>query len=137
MSKNVKYIILAVLLLALVFIIVFGETVGVDIQLGSIMASIAAGFAAFKAKLFGPNQSVQEQIQTVETEHRKKRENWDLLKEEFDSKYNALKARMDYLDYKSALIAREIKDLDEVERQAIEDNHNLTDEEILERLRNF
>ena len=135
MNQNLKYILITIIILAVLSMFVFSESLGIEI--GALFASIAGGFAAFKAKLLGNTSSVAEQIEKVENEHATKREEWQLLKNEFDSKYNALKARMDYLDYKSALISSEILELDEHEKAAIQNNHNLSEEEILQRLRNL
>ena len=101
------------------------------INLGSIFASIAGGFAVFKSKLFG-GSSVQEQIALTESEHAEKRENWQNMKEEFNSKYSALKARMDYIDYKSAVILSQISDLDEEQKKAVKKDLAASHDELLE-----
>lgn len=132
MSKTVKYIIIAVVVLALVALFVYNDKV----NLGSIFAGIAGLYAAVKAKLFHTDP-LKERIGQIQDEHAMKREEWNTIKEEYESKFRALKARMDYLDYRSAKLANEIADLDETERQALQKNANLTDEEILARLRNF
>jgi hypothetical protein len=78
-----------------------------------------------------------ERVEAIESEHGIKRQEWNQVKEEYDSKFKAIKARMDYLDYRSAKISDQIGDLDEAERKAIEANNDLTDDEILERLNNL
>jgi hypothetical protein len=80
---------------------------------------------------------LKDRVEKIQEEHTLKREEWNRIKEEYDSKFRALKARMDYLDYRSAKISEEIGDLDTVEKQALQNNAKLTDEEILARLRNI
>lgn len=125
----------AAVILTIIVVLIFSEKLRIEI--GAIFAFIAGGFATLKSKLFKTSSNVDELIAEVEDEHAVKRQEWQNMKDEYDSKYNALKARMDYLDYKSALISQEISDLDEVEKNALERNHNLTEEEILSRLRNL
>ena len=79
---------------------------------------------------------MEEEISTIETEHAAKRKNWALMKEEYDSKFNALKARMDYLDYKSATIAKQISSLDTAQKEALKKNSNLSDDDLLDWLKN-
>jgi len=135
MSKTVKLIIWAVIILVIIALLVFSEQLRV--QIGAIFAAVAGGFATLKSKLFKSGKTVEDQIADIEEEHAVKREEWQQMKDEYNSRYNALKARMDYLDYRSALISQEIKDLDEIEIQALERNRNLSDEEILRRLRDL
>jgi hypothetical protein len=130
-----KYIIILIIVLAIVAVLIFNDHLGINI--GSIFAAVTGGFAAFRAKLFKNSPTLSEQISEVENEHAVKREEWTRLKEEYESKYAALKARMDYIDYKSAIITSEIKELDEFERKALQRNRQLSDEEILDRLRNL
>ena len=130
MSRTLKYILIGFAILVLLAIFLFGK----NIEFGAIIASITGGIAAMKAKLFGTS-SLSEKMAGVETEHSVKREEWQRVKEEYDSKINALKAWMDYLDYKSSKIAQELRDLDDVEKKILEKNRDITDEEILAFLR--
>ena len=133
MNKSLKSIIIVVLIVGVAALIIFKPEL-----IGQAFAALAGGFAAFKAKLFNSSRiNVEEEIASIETEHAAKRKNWELMKEEYDSKFEALKARMDYLDFRSAKISQELKDLDEVERKALEKNRNMTSEEKLEWLKNF
>lgn len=132
MSKTLKYIIIAVVILGLVALFIFSNKV----NLGAIFAGLAGTWAAVKARLFN-TESLQERVEQIQEEHGIKREEWNRIKEEYDSQFRAIKARMDYLDYRSAKISQEITDLDKAEQQALEGNAKLTDNEILERLRNL
>lgn len=129
MKKTIKYILIVVVVIVILAVLVFHEQLGIN--LGAIFASIAGGFAVFKSKLFN-SSSVEEQIAAVENEHAEKRENWQNIKEEFDSKYSALKARMDYIDYKSARILSEISNLDEEQKRAVKKDLSATNDELLD-----
>ncbi len=129
MNSTIKYILIVFVAVALVVLLVFSQKL--QIEIGAIFASIAGGFAAFKSKLFSSSDSVAKQIEDVENEHILKRQEWKNIKNEFDSKYNALKARMDYIDFKSAKILQEISELDDVQKQAIKKDLNMTNEELL------
>lgn len=132
MSKTVKYILLALVVLSVVALFVFNDNVSV----GAIIAGVTAVFAAVKSRLIH-NEPLSERIATIEGEHSIKRDEWNRTKDEYDSKFRAMKARMDYLDYKSKLISEQINDLDVAEQKVLEQNENLTDDEILERLNNL
>jgi len=132
MSKTIKYILLAGVILAIVALFIFNE----NVSIGAIVAGVTALFAAIKSRLLR-NDSLSESIATIENEHAIKRNEWDRTKEEYDSKFRAMKARMDYLDYRSKKIAAQIEDLDVAEQEALEVNERLSDEEILERLNNL
>ncbi|SNT28967.1 hypothetical protein SAMN05421640_3214 [Ekhidna lutea] len=136
MSKSLKTIIIVALAVGVVILLVFkGESVGEYI--GQIFAVLAGGFAAFKAKLFNSSKiNVEEEIEAIETEHATKRQNWELIREEYDSKFRAIKARMDYLDYKSATISKQLGNLDAAEKEALKKNTDLSDDELLDWLRN-
>lgn len=132
MSKTLKTILIVVVILSVVALIAF-----TDINLGAIFASMAGGFAAFKAKLFNNSKAnVEEQMAMVESEHLVKRQEWDRIKDEYDSRFKALQAKMEYIDYRTARISQEILDLDDKEAVALSENKNLTEEEILNRLLN-
>lgn len=132
MTKTVKFIILAAVILAVVALFVFNDNVSV----GGVIAGVTALFAAIKSRIFN-NEPLNERIATIEGEHSIKREEWNQTKEEYDSKFRAMKARMDYLDYRSKKISEQIEDLDDAEQEALKLNEQLTDEEILDRLNNL
>lgn len=132
MNKSLKTIIIVVVLVGVAVLLVFKSE-----YIGQAFAALGGGFAAFKAKLFNSSKiSVEEDISAIETEHTLKRNHWELMKEEYDSKIEALKARMDYLDYKSASISKQIGDLTTAEKEALKRNASLSDEELLNWLRN-
>jgi hypothetical protein len=118
--------------LGIIALFVFSDKV----SLGPIIAGIAGLFATIKSRLIHA-EPLSERVEAIESEHGIKRQEWNQVKEEYDSKFKAIKARMDYLDYRSAKISDQIGDLDEAERKAIEANNDLTDDEILERLNNL
>lgn len=131
MSKTLKYILIGALILGALAILAF-STVLKGVEVGTVFASLAAGFAAFKSKIFHSSADLDAQIAGVEQEHALKREDWNNLKDEFESKYNALKARMDFIDYKSAKILQEISELDETQKQAIKNDLNSTNKDLLD-----
>ncbi len=131
MNKTLKYILIAIVVLGIVAILAFSNILK-GIEVGAVFASIAAGFAAFKSKIFKSSIPVVQQIDEITNEHSQKRNEWNIIKEEFDSKYNALKARMDYIDYKSAKILSEISDLDEIQKQAIKKDLKSTNDQLLD-----
>jgi hypothetical protein len=132
MSKTIKYILIGAFVLGVIALFIFND----NLSMGAIIAGIAGLFATIKSRLINA-EPLSERIEAIETEHGVKRQEWDQVKEEYNSKFRAIKARMDYLDYRSAKISEQINDLDAAELDAIESNNNLSDEEILERLRNF
>lgn len=132
MSKTVKYILIALAILAIAALFLFSDKVSI----GAIIAGGAGLFAAIKARLL-QNDSLSEKVKLIEEEHGLKREEWNHIKEEYDSRFRAIKARMDYLDYRSAKIAEQISELDAAERKALQDNERLSDDEILNRLNNL
>lgn len=106
-------------------------------EIGAVFATMIGGLAAFKAKLFNSSKTnVEEQMAQVDHQHNIKREEWDRVREEYDSKFEALKAKMEYIDYKTARIRQEILDVDQQEHEALSKNKTLTEEEILTRLLN-
>ncbi len=128
MSKTIKYIIIGIIILAILFVI--GYFAKENNSPGSIIAGLAGAWAAFKSKIFSTN-SLKENIKEVEDEHSLKREEWDNIKNEYNSKFNAIKARMDYLDYTSAKISSQISALDEEGLKKIKELENITREERL------
>lgn len=131
MSTTLKYILLGILILGVIAIFAFSNILK-GIEVGSVFASLAAGYAAFKSKFFTSAVNVENQIVDVEQEHAVKREEWKSLKEEYESKYNALRARMDFIDYKSAKIYQEITALDDIQKQALKKDLNSTNNELLD-----
>lgn len=131
MNTTLKYILIGVLILGLIAIFAFSDILK-GLEVGSVFAAMAASFAAFKSKIFKSSESVDEQIALVGQEHAIKREEWKNLKDEYESKYNALKARMDFIDYKSAKILQEISVLDETQKQAIKNDLNSTNKDLLD-----
>lgn len=132
MSKTAKYIILGLVVLSVVALFVFNENVSV----GAVIAGITALIAAVKSRLVH-NEPLSQRIDTIEGEHSVKREEWNRTKDEYDSRFRAMKARMDYLDYTSRKISEQISDLDVAEQKVLDTNSQLSDDEILERLNNL
>ncbi|UCD37377.1 MAG: hypothetical protein JSW54_11170 [Fidelibacterota bacterium] len=93
---------------------------------GALIGGLAGIWASFKSKLFGKSAT------EITAEHVEKREEWARIKEEYDSNFRALKARMDYLDYRSAEISLQLKELDEEEQTRINKIRNLSREERVE-----
>ncbi|MEO1253286.1 MAG: hypothetical protein AAFY41_00185 [Bacteroidota bacterium] len=132
MHKSVRNIVIIIIVIGVVVLVILRPEF-----IGQSFAALAGGFAAFKAKLFNSSRiNVEEEMASIEMEHTIKRKNWELMREEYDSKFEALKARMDYLDYKSATIAKQIGNLDMKEKEAIKKNTKLTDDELLNWLKN-
>lgn len=131
MSKNIKIIIVGVVILGLLSLLAF---VAFNNKApGGIIAGLAGVWAAIKSKVF-TSQSLKERLAEIDLEHAEKSKEWDRVKEGFDSKYQALKARMDYLDYKSAKISEQLKQLDEEEKKKLKQIDNMTRDEKLELL---
>ncbi|MCF8236007.1 MAG: hypothetical protein K9G67_13490 [Bacteroidales bacterium] len=134
MSKTVKYIIIGVVILALLFLLVYFVFMGGTP--GALIAGVTGAWAVFKSKTF-TMKGLSEEIEGIEEEHDIKRKEWDRIREEYDSRFNALKARMDYLDYATLKVKAQINDLDEKEREEIRRIDTMTDEERLNMLRNL
>lgn len=92
---------------------------------GPLIAGLLGGFGTWKSKIFGSSK------EEIKTEHTAKREGWALIKEDHDNELRALKAKVDYLDYRSAKISMQINDLDKEELDILTKLGNLTDEELL------
>ena len=91
---------------------------------GMIIGGIAAIWAAFKGKVLGESAS------DIRKEHREKREEWASIREEYDSRFNALRARMDYLDYRNLTLKAQLSNLDTQEIEKLEEIRRLNDEEM-------
>jgi len=67
--------------------------------------------------------------QEITQQHETTRQSWDIIKQEYDSSINALKARMDYLDYRSAKISAQINDLKKEEKAKIDQFNQMNDQQ--------
>jgi len=134
MSKTLKYILFGIVILAVLGLL--GYLAFSQKSPGSLIAGIAGIWAAIKSKIFNTN-SLGEEIAEVEQEHALKREEWNRVKEEYDSQFRVFKARMDYLDLKSAKISEQISDLDEEEVQKLEEIKNMSREDKLKLFENL
>lgn len=134
MSKTLKYIFIGIIVLGVLFLLSY--FIFTDGTPGALIAGLAAGFAAFKSKAFNM-KSLKEEISDIEGEHTTKRKEWDQIKDEYDSRFRALKARMDYLDYSSLRIREKIENLDEQEQQDLKALENKSIEEKLRLLTEF
>jgi len=111
MNKNIIYILIGIVVVVLIYLFVFRYP---DF-IASLVASFAGIWATFKSKFFDL-RPLKERIQSIKDEHAKKREEWEHIREEYDSQYRALKARMDYLDHKSLLVYEKMNLLDKNEQ---------------------
>lgn len=132
-GKYILFAVLAIIVIGLLAVMIFQY----DLAGGSILATLAGGWAAFKSKIFGSNVNVEEKIAAIDQEHDVKREEWTRIKEEYDAKYNTLKARMDYLDVRSAQISSKIQSLDDYEREKLEEIRNISDQDRLNIINNL
>jgi len=134
MSKTLKYILFGIVILAILGLL--GYLAFSQKSPGSLIAGIAGIWAAIKSKVFN-TKSLGEEIVEVEQEHALKRDEWNRVKEEYDSQFKVFKARMDYFDLKSAKISEQIKDLDEEEVKKLEEIKNMSREEKLKLFENL
>ena len=131
MEKNIKIIIIGIVVLVLLGFLIF---VSFDVAgPGSLIGGLAVLWAGVKSKVFGIKSS-EERIDLIKQEHKDKREEWQKTKDEYDSKFRALQAQMMYLDYKSALISGKINNLDEYEKQKLDEINDANNHEILQLL---
>ena len=77
---------------------------------GALIGGVATLWAAVKSRIFGRSAS------EIRAEHAGKREEWAGIQTEYDSAFQTLKSRMDYLDYRSALISKQLDDLSEADK---------------------
>ncbi len=132
MSKTLKSILITAVIVGAIILVVLNPDF-----VGQVFAALAGGFAAFRAKIFNSSRiNVEEETAAVEQEHLMKRKEWQSIKDEYDSKFNAIKARMDYLDYKATKLTDQIGDLSEEEKKALAINKNMSNEELLDWLKN-
>ena len=116
--------VIAVGLLALLALVAFRSAAP-----GILLGGGAGLWAAVKARIFGPSAA------QVQEEHAQKRIEWADIKETYDNRIAALRARMDYLDYKSAILASQIGDLDSEQQARLNKLRTLSDGEKLELFR--
>ncbi len=132
MEKNIKIIIIGIVVLVLIGALIF---VSFDISgPGSLIGGLAVLWAGVKSKIFGI-KSTEERAQLIKEEHQLKREEWSLAKEEYDAKFRALQEQMKYIDYKSALLSEKIKNLDQYEKQKLEQLQQAHSDEVLQLLK--
>ncbi len=134
MSKTVKYILIGLVVFGALFLL--GYFVFKGGTPGGLIAGLAGAWAAFKSNAFS-TKKLNEEIEGVEEEHSLKRIEWERTKEEYESRFRALKARMDYLDYRSARVREKIGALDEEEQQKLKDLEKMTIDEKLRMLNNI
>lgn len=96
---------------------------------GVLIGGGAGLWAAIKARIFGPSAA------QIKQEHAQKRLDWADEKEQYDNRLAALRARMEYLDYKSAVIAMQLGDLDDEQKVRLEKVRTLPENEKLELFR--
>lgn len=128
MSKTIKYIIIGLVVAAVLFLLIYFVFSGGTP--GSLIAALTGGWAAFKSKAFSA-KDLEEKIEGIETEHSVKRDEWQRIQEEYESKFKAMQARMDYLDYRSMKIREQIGNLDQQEKEQLKELDNMSLEEKL------
>lgn len=128
MDKNIKIIIIGIVILA-----VIGSLIFVSINIsgpGSLIGGLAVIWAGVKSNIFG-KKTTEEKIDQIKSEHNIKREEWQSLKNEYDTKFRLLQAQMQYIDYKSALISEKINNLDDYQKKKIKEIENASSDELL------
>ncbi len=118
MDRNIKIIFIGIIVLILIGALVY-VSFAVSAP-GSLIGGLTLLWAGFKSNILGLKSSA-EKADVIKKEHAAERLQWDYIKEEYDSKLRALEAQMKYLDYKSALISEQLGELDEYEKQKIEE----------------
>lgn len=89
-STKITIAIASLGLLALVALVAYEKAVP-----GAVIASVAGMWAAFKAKLFGPDAD------DIRAEHKARRDAWSQLERDFDDELRPLKARIGELEQRS------------------------------------
>lgn len=128
MEKNIKIIIIGIVILA-----VIGSLIFVSFNIsgpGSLIGGLAVIWAGVKSNIFG-KKTTEEKIDQIKSEHNIKREEWQSLKSEYDTKFRLLQAQMQYIDYKSALISEKINNLDDYQKNKIKEIENASSDELL------
>lgn len=128
MSKTIKYIIIGLVVAAVLFLLIYFVFSGGTP--GSLIAGLTGGWAAFKSKAFSA-KDLEEKIEGIETEHSVKREDWQRIQQEYESRFKAMQARMDYLDYRSMKIREQIGSLEQQEKEQLKELDNMSLEEKL------
>ena len=131
MEKNIKIIIIGIIILAVV-----GSLIIVSFNIegpGSLIGGLAVIWAGVKSNIFG-KKTTEEKIEQIKADHNLKREEWQVVKDEYDSKFRLLQAQMQYVDYKSALISEKINHLDDYQKKKIQEIENANSDELLELL---
>lgn len=131
MEKNIKFIVIGVIILAVVGSLIFVSfsTTGP----GTLIGGLAVLWAGAKSKIFGTKTS-EDKIEKIKTDHSLKREEWQTAKNEYDAKFRLLQTQMQYIDYKSALISEKIGQLDEYQKKKIQEIQNANSDEVLNML---
>ena len=131
MEKNIKFIVIGIIILAVVGSLIFVSfnTTGP----GTLVGGLAVLWAGAKSKIFGTKTS-EDKIDKIKTDHSLKREEWQTAKNEYDAKFRLLQTQMQYIDYKSALISEKIGQLDEYQKKKIQEIQNANSDEVLNKL---
>lgn len=116
MEKNIKLVIIGIILLAIVAVLIFVSLTYTGP--GGLIGGITLLWAGFKSKIFGKKIS-EIKLNKIKEEHEQKRKLWTEEKEVYETKLRALEAQIRYLDYKSALIAEQLGQLDEYEKEKL------------------
>ncbi len=125
---STRTILIFIAVIAAIALVTFVDKV----QLGSAIATLAGGFAALKAKLFGNSSNVEEQLDDIDEYHEERRETWRNEKRGFDSNRNAFEDKIRALETQNDTLLQKI---DRLEKEKIRElERPLTDEEILRRL---
>ncbi|MHA7109226.1 hypothetical protein ACRTDU_03815 [Sunxiuqinia elliptica] len=131
MEKNIKVIIIGVVILA-----VIGSLIFVSFKIegpGTLIGGLAVLWAGMKSKIFG-KKTTEEKIEQIKADHNLKREEWETARQEYDAKFRLLQAKMQYIDYKSALLSEKINHLDDYQKQKLEEIDQANSDQLLEML---
>lgn len=118
MDKNIKIIFIGLIVLILIGTLVY-LSFAVSAP-GSLIGGLTLLWAGFKSNILGIKSST-EKANEIKQAHASERQEWQNLKNEYDSKLRALEAQMKYLDYKSALLSEQLGDLDDYEQEKIKE----------------
>ncbi|HKJ43416.1 MAG TPA: hypothetical protein VKA27_15060 [Sunxiuqinia sp.] len=128
MEKNIKIIIIGIVILLVIGSLIF---VSFDVSgPGSLIGGLAVIWAGVKSNIFG-KKTTEEKIDQIKSEHNIKREEWQNLKNEYDTKFRLLQAQMQYIDYKSALISEKIGNLDDFQKKKLKEIEHASSDELL------
>lgn len=132
MKISIKYIVIGIIVLGVLGVLAYAAISGNSP--GTLIAGLAALFGGYKSGIF-KKESLEEDLAEVSEMHADKRANWDLVAKEYESKYAALYARMDYIDFRTAKLSQQIGALDEVQKERIKKVNEASPEEMLEEFR--